>query len=175
MSTQFNRLCFCVLLLPLGVAITSGCNQKKAPSAKEFELPFGNWSGTVGIRNVPDVEASGPWQQPVVISHCPGSLTLQTPSPDKPDAPRKPLTQVSYERTHVLLMFNSEDKDPNGWIESHAWTLVENTPKDWTVSISRSVLNRGLALDAPWRTYRSFGEGRLEFAPGVRLCSPKMQ
>lgn len=158
-----------LMLAPL--VLVASCLSAPAPQeASKARLPEGRWSGTVVARDTPDYDSRGEFSRRIVILNCDGTTALFWIEEDGKWESMKYLRVMPHGRIYVLYYFDTEDGDPNGWIESQFWSLVMSTPDEWLVAQSRSVVNQGDPVGEPWRVFQRSGHGTLRFQPGV--CQP---
>jgi len=131
-------------------------------------LPTGKWEGNLEFHTIPDVDNDGTWHNDVVISNCNGIIQVQWANQDGTlDAGLTSQALTLFPNVYLLYRENIRNPGPHkvGWVESQHWTLVDASPKDWTATLTRTVLNDPSQSDSPWFTFRWVGWGSMQYSP----------
>lgn len=125
-------------------------------------LPEGTWGGEL-IWTAPDTEA-GHGQTPVkaLLVHCDGELRIYRERPTGTFVPGSPPARVASAAggTHLVHAVNTSG-DPDGWVETTLWTMVEVGDDRLDLRLSRSVSNRMVGADHALRSIHNTAWGQL--------------
>jgi hypothetical protein len=130
-------------------------------------LPEGTWRGKLEVRSMPDVDNESPWQQDALVRNCAGEVRVHWVQDDGTENKGMVMKVVQLFPRMFLLSYASmqtHDSIDRG-TESQLWTLVDARPKEWTLSLSRAVVNEKDDNPGPWYTFRWMGFGSMKYTP----------
>lgn len=165
----FSTLCSCASS-PHQTITTNSSSSKtlQSLSSDSPPLPTGKWIGQLELHTIPDVDNDGTWMNDVVISNCNGVVRVQWTREDGSlDDGREVQAITLHPKVYLLYRENTRSPGPHtvGWVESQHWTLVDASPKDWTLTLTRTVLNDPSQQNSPWFTFRWMGWGSMQYSP----------
>jgi len=139
-----------------------------AEAAEEQEqahsLPGGQWEGklTYGHPLVQNGEKPAP-DSTVVIQNCGDGLQIFLGRADGTFIKDRVHKVVPHKEITFLYSLAQSASQPNGWLQSQAWTLVQVGPEALRLSYARTVVNPGEPIDSPDRMFEIFAFGMAQY------------